>query len=130
MKDIKICRHCKKNPAAFADFKTTLVDGTIRHHYTCNPCNTARAKNYRRRNPEKILEISQRSRRKYPEKYRARMLLNEAVRKGDIKKPRNCTECGLKKKLDAHHEDHSKVLDVVWVCRLCHSKLERALSTK
>jgi hypothetical protein len=30
-----------------------------------------------------------------------------------------CSQCGAPK-TDAHHEDYSKPLDVVWLCRKCH----------
>jgi hypothetical protein len=61
-------------------------------------------------------------RQKYPEKYKARMILGNAVRDGRlIKYP--CCVCGNIKST-AHHEDYSKPLEVVWVCLLHHKQLE------
>ena len=54
------------------------------------------------------------------EKVIARDLLNRAVRRGDIKTPKICSECLLEKKLTAHHPDYSKPLTVEWKCYECH----------
>lgn len=59
------------------------------------------------------------------EKYRARMLLNIAVRDGKIHKPNHCRVCGATGKLYAHHSDYSKPLDVEWLCAECHGKRHR-----
>lgn len=51
---------------------------------------------------------------KYPEKYRARTLLRCAVKIGQIiKQP--CEVCGSLK-VEGHHKDYSKPLEVNWVC--------------
>ena len=54
------------------------------------------------------------------EKYRARMILNIAVRGEKLLKPKICEKCGKKLKLTAHHEDYTKPLDVKWLCYECH----------
>lgn len=49
----------------------------------------------------------------------ARWLLNKAVKRGDVvKMPCACGNI----KVDGHHSDYSKPLEVVWMCRSCHSK--------
>lgn len=58
-------------------------------------------------------------------KYKARMLLNIAVRDGKIKRPDFCQSCGAKGKIHAHHADYSKPLDVEWLCAECHGKRHR-----
>ena len=51
-------------------------------------------------------------------KRRARRLLAYAVEKGVmVRQP--CDRCGAVK-VDGHHHDYSKPLDVRWLCRRCH----------
>ena len=58
---------------------------------------------------------------KFPEKVKARSILNTAVLNGNVIKPKLCSVCNKNKKLDAHHADYSRPLDVKWVCRYCHA---------
>lgn len=63
--------------------------------------------------------IYQRNRRKAsPEKYIARRTVNNSICSGTLKKS-SCQFCG-DNKVQAHHKDYSKPLDVVWVCFKCH----------
>ena len=56
-----------------------------------------------------------------PEKYAAHMALNNAVRDGRVAK-RACVVCG-EKKVEAHHHDYSRPLDVIWLCPVHHRQL-------
>ena len=49
----------------------------------------------------------------------ARNYLNRLIRKGLMKRS-NCEVCGSDKNLEAHHDDYSRPLDVVWLCRIHH----------
>lgn len=63
-----------------------------------------------------------RQREKYPEKYKARKMLNNRLMSGKIiKKP--CEVCN-NKKVEAHHDDYSKPLDVRWLCKYHHLIVE------
>ena len=59
---------------------------------------------------------------KYPEKRHAKDALRHAVDRGQVQKPSQCAWCGSSASLQAHHEDYSKPLDVVWLCVPCHGK--------
>ena len=59
------------------------------------------------------------------EKYKARMILNIAVRDGKVYKPNICQDCGKETKLYAHHPDYSQPLLVEWLCSECHGKRHR-----
>lgn len=58
-----------------------------------------------------------------PEKHQARALLNNAVKRGVIKIPTKCEDCGTPNiKLQAHHPNHAKPMEVLWLCSTCHGK--------
>lgn len=55
--------------------------------------------------------------------YRARLLLSSAVESGKVTK-HDCLKCG-DKKVEGHHYDYSKPLDVIWLCRKHHAEIHR-----
>lgn len=58
-----------------------------------------------------------------PEKARTVGMVQNALKRGHlVKQP--CEVCGVEK-VDAHHEDYSKPLDVRWLCRKHHMELHR-----
>lgn len=63
-----------------------------------------------------------------PEKIQAHRAVEAALRKGTLVRPEFCDSCFLKRKIDAHHEDHSKPLDVQWLCRKCHIARDKQLA--
>lgn len=67
----------------------------------------------------KKLEYQKRRRARSPEKDKARRDLGNAVRHGRIT-VQPCGRCGSTVKVEAHHHDYSKPLDVHWLCRGCH----------
>lgn len=75
---------------------------------------------WRLKNPDKIYAITKRYRDNNPEKDKAHKLVEKAIVSGKLIVPDFCSVCNSTKKLDAHHEDYSKPLDVVWICRQCH----------
>ena len=55
-------------------------------------------------------------------KVMARQLLRNAVYRKSIVKPSACTSCGEEKRVEGHHKDYSKPLEVTWLCRGCHNR--------
>ncbi len=75
---------------------------------------------------KQILLSQRKQRQKFPHKYLARQAVFRAVQKGLlIKKP--CEICG-KKKVEAHHQDHHKALEVNWLCKKHHLEADRTVS--
>ncbi len=64
-----------------------------------------------------------RYRLKYPEKRKAQIKLNNALQYGKIKRPNFCSICNKSCKPQGHHYDYSKPLNVIWMCKKCHSDL-------
>ena len=66
-----------------------------------------------------------RNRKKYRDRINVRKILNYHVKSGNILKSTCCDDCNGNIKLEAHHEDYSKPLDVMWLCINCHKKRHR-----
>jgi len=63
---------------------------------------------------------------KHPERRHANYLLNYSRKKGLVV-ARPCDVCGAPK-VEGHHDDYAKPLDVRWLCRSHHRKLHHQLS--
>lgn len=64
-------------------------------------------------------------RSRYPIKAAAHGIFQHAIREGRMEKQDFCSECGSTKKIEAHHDDYSKPLDVRWLCENCHKEWHR-----
>lgn len=71
---------------------------------------------------QQFKETAKRMYQKYPEKWKARAKVRYAVKTGKIIKPTKCEQCSKEEKLQAHHHDYGKPLDVNWLCVVCHTK--------
>ncbi len=59
-------------------------------------------------------------------KRKAQTAVGNAVRDKRLMKPSTCLRCGTtSERIEAHHPDYNKPLDVVWLCTLCHGKEHR-----
>lgn len=57
-----------------------------------------------------------------PEKRRAQFVIGNAIRDGKIKRPTTCEVCGSQGRVEAHHPDYGKPLEVQWLCTKCHGE--------
>jgi len=64
---------------------------------------------------------SQKHRAKYPERYKARTAVNNAIRDKRLTK-QPCMVCGSKN-VEAHHRDYRKPLEVEWRCSKHHLRV-------
>lgn len=62
---------------------------------------------------------------KYPEKAKARSVVSHAIRKGTLIRPEKCEFCSANGRVEAHHHkgyEKENWLEVVWLCKKCHTK--------
>lgn len=121
------CRFCK-------DTKSPLMKGGSSHGkkvYICRRCNTRILKKYRSSERGKAVARANtyKSIKKYPQKQAARVSVRRCVKEGKLTKPISCSSCGRKGSVDAHHEDYTKPLDVVWLCKSCHSEADKGIKS-
>src|SRR3990167_9372634 len=50
-------------------------------------------------------------------------LVGYGYRVGYIIKSNICEMCGSNKEISGHHKDYKKPLEIVWLCKNCHSKI-------
>lgn len=71
------------------------------------------------RNPSYKAAFTKSYRSAFPERYRAHNAVNNAVRDGRLRK-QPCAVCG-EARVEAHHYDYSRPLDVEWLCKIHHA---------
>lgn len=122
------CNRCKTRVGPFVKVAKSNRPSKTIQYYSCNPCNTARFKAYYSKNKKKVRSIIYKSIKKHKDKQNARVQLNYHVRAGNIKKPTSCPLCDdTNKRIEAHHTDYSKPLDVMWMCSSCHGSFDRKM---
>lgn len=122
MTAIKRCSKCKIDKYDY-DFYRHNRDGL---RSTCKKCELELGREFRKTHPDKRKRV--RDRTKYRNlaeerpKYAARLTLNVAVRLGKVQKPKTCeiNDETCKGRLEGHHFDYSKPLEVVWICKKHH----------
>lgn len=114
-----------------------MADG---HLGKCKECNkkdvqenyAKRRKQYsdydarRRQNPERKADQAaslKRHNERHPDRAAARIAVQNAVKSGRLKKT-PCVRCGTTVRVQGHHHDYSKPLDVTWECFKCHREAD------
>jgi hypothetical protein len=67
--------------------------------------------------------------KRHPKKRAAHIVVGNAVREG-ILVPQACERCSYGIGVQAHHEDYSKPLDVIWLCTRCHGERHREINAE
>lgn len=67
-------------------------------------------------------EYSEKYNNLFPLKRKAQWMVSNAIRSNKYIKPKLCQVCENDRKLEGHHDDYSKPLDIVWLCKPCHRK--------
>jgi hypothetical protein len=131
---VKKCITCGEGKELSEFYKhSAMADG---HLNKCIGCCRAYARQRRLEKPERVRSIDRNrsrkparrsdaivkqrdQRRRNPEKERARRAVSYAVKVGKLVRPEKCA-CGSDDRIEAHHEDYSRPLDVEWLCFRCH----------
>ena len=115
----KQCTYCKKTKpiSEFAKDRRTS-DGM---QYKCRECSRLlSAINYKKKKEQRKAACYQR-REKHPKQHAAQIITSSAIKCMELVNPNKCEACGVECKPQAHHCDYSRPLDVMWLCRFCHS---------
>lgn len=126
--DNKVCFMCRESKN-LSDFSrdASRKDG---HAARCKPCDVKVHTKYYFKYKDlewykkKQINSARRSALKNPDKAIARYKVKNAIRDGVLEKPNICALCSNSNtKLNAHHKDYSKPLEVIWLCIPCHRKI-------
>lgn len=138
---MKFCKRCE-NDKEITEFYAhpAMADGYLN---ICKPCKKEESKERYDRlsnDPEWVESERERNLEKYyrlyatgyvfkappgseAEKQFARRCVAQAVKAGVLVRPEHCPRCGKKKRrIEAHHHDYSKPLEVEWLCSPCHKE--------
>jgi hypothetical protein len=116
--EYKQCGKCRKaKPLSEFHRRVASSDGL---QSSCIPCR----KEWDKLNPEKRYEYTRQYRRRNRAKQAAQWRVWDAIKRGKLTKPKHCEDCGQQvqnlDRLQGHHHDYSKPLDVEWLCPQCH----------
>lgn len=122
----KICFKCgRKKPLNDFYKHPKMADG---HLNKCKSCTKADVSEYRESKPGNCLETRLKACKKNPTKINARRAVEAAMHAGALVNPGVCFGCGCKPpehRIEAHHHDYSKPLDIVWLCTPCHREMDK-----
>lgn len=99
-----------------------------RQRYAANPKKfKSSVYRYQKENPNAYYLSRLRTAQRNPTKINAHRVVEAALACGVLEKPDTCSSCGCNgsvHRIEAHHEDYKKPLDVVWLCTPCHRKAD------
>lgn len=150
---MKVCRECKTEKPLSDFYKhPKMADG---HLNKCTACVKSRVTKHREANLEKIQAYDKlrsnkphrvEARKKYskteagkqakkkaidaykkrhPMVYASHVITGNAIRAGKLLQASNCSVCNSTEKIEGHHDDYTKPLDVRWLCEKCHKQWHR-----
>lgn len=123
------CMTSKPLSAYYAGVRTRCKEchkRNVRASYAENRAARSEYERKRYRDPERrnaMKETMRRHRQNNPDKYKARTAVGNALRDGRLVRG-PCGRCGSTVKVQAHHADYSRPLEVSWVCWKCHREEE------
>ena len=151
---MKTCRKCNQTKQLTEFYKhKEMLDGYLNY---CIECVKARVAKHRQANLEKVNEYDRNRamlphrvqarkeyaqtdrgqearrtahanyRQRFPMKYAAHVVTRNAIRDGKLIPATSCSVCGSTEKIEGHHDDYTKPLEVRWLCEKCHKAWHRS----
>ena len=132
---MKICFKCNQRKVNSEFYRhSQMADGRLGK---CKECCKSYEKKFRRDNPEKKreyesvrnkdplrrkkkLEYAKNRKLRNPLKARANELVAIHINSGRLVRPEKYSACWKKCTPEAHHEDYTKPLEIIWLCFKCH----------
>ena len=150
---MKVCRECNTEKPLTEFYKhEQMADG---HLNKCISCVKSRVHKHREAHLEKIHEYDKKRANKphrvqarkdyqqtdagklskkramaayfkrHPMVYAAHVITGNAMRDGKLFPKASCSACNSTEKIEGHHDDYTKPLDVRWLCERCHKQWHR-----
>ena len=123
--ETKTCFKCgETKPISEFYEHPSMADG---HLNKCKECTKRDVADNKVENPAAILATRLRVCAKRPTERNAQKAVEAAIKAGALKNPQVCYGCGCKPpehRIEAHHHDYTKPLDVVWLCTPCHRAMD------
>lgn len=97
------------------------------HLNKCKDCTKRDVAERRSNNPEAELQTRVKACKRKPTPKNAYRAVDAALRCGVLIRPTVCSGCGCsdsEHRIEAHHYDYSKPLDVIWLCTPCHERID------
>lgn len=135
-KQSKICTTCKKEKLSSEFSKSPISKDGLQ--YKCKNCTAKYQQYYKTSGMKKInytkynktekgKEVRRKTRTNYkkhnPEKHRCRWIVWNGLKLKSINRPTICDKCSKYCVPDAHHENYSKPLEIIWLCKQCHFEI-------
>lgn len=122
------CKFCKKEGSGELINFGRGGKNKRKPRFICRPCNAKRVKIYYQKSGGKekgrILRMKNRDKIEAKIKICARTMVKYYLKNGGIKKPDHCEKCKRNvsefSRIEAHHDDYSKPLEIRWLCPPCH----------
>ncbi len=123
--EVKRCFKCGKvKPLSEFYAHKEMADG---HLNKCKTCTRKDVRNHEEQSPESVLRSRLSTCKKNPTGINARRVVEAAIRAGKLVRPNRCSGCGCddsEHRIEAHHCDYTRPLDVIWLCTPCHRRMD------
>lgn len=136
----KVCRECRRElPVEEFNRNKNSTDGRQvrcracfseynRDRYAADPeRHKSNVRKYRLSNPDAVLSTRLSICAHTPTTKNAYKAIEAAIAAGTLKRPSVCSGCGVHEsqhRIEAHHHDYTKPLDVIWLCTPCHRRMD------